>query len=130
MFQGNDQIRFELTCYSLAPQIKVGCCFSPLKGWVLVAEAQGGESRAQGSLGGSPERGLVAGGALLPWGTPFTYSSRRGQLSVPDRSSFLEMLPPAPGWVRHWTERRGCPSSSILAGPGLPSHVRTKTVLG
>lgn len=29
VFQGNDQIRFELTCYSLAPQIKVGCCSSP-----------------------------------------------------------------------------------------------------
>lgn len=24
--------QFELTCYFLAPQIKVGCCFSPLKG--------------------------------------------------------------------------------------------------
>ena len=86
--------------------------------------AQGGESRAQGSLGGSPERGLVAGGALLPWGTPFTYSSRRGQHSVPDRSSFLEMLPPAPGWVRHWTERRGCPSSSILAFLSFDLHSR------
>lgn len=28
LFQGNDQIRFELTCYSLAPQIKVRRCFS------------------------------------------------------------------------------------------------------
>lgn len=28
-FQGNDQVRFELTCYSLAPQIKVRCCSSP-----------------------------------------------------------------------------------------------------
>lgn len=26
VFQGNDQVRFELTCYSLAPQIKVRCC--------------------------------------------------------------------------------------------------------
>lgn len=25
LFQGNDQVRFELTCYSLAPQIKVRC---------------------------------------------------------------------------------------------------------
>uniref|UniRef100_A0A452SKL0 Argininosuccinate synthase n=1 Tax=Ursus americanus TaxID=9643 RepID=A0A452SKL0_URSAM len=24
--KGNDQVRFELTCYSLAPQIKVRCC--------------------------------------------------------------------------------------------------------
>lgn len=29
LFQGNDQVRFELTCYSLAPQIKVRCCSSP-----------------------------------------------------------------------------------------------------
>lgn len=29
LFQGNDQVRFELTCYSLAPQIKVSCCSCP-----------------------------------------------------------------------------------------------------
>lgn len=37
--QGNDQVRFELTCYSLAPQIKVRPCSSP--GW----EWQGGALR-------------------------------------------------------------------------------------
>lgn len=31
VFQGNDQVRFELSCYSLAPQIKVSSCSSPLR---------------------------------------------------------------------------------------------------
>lgn len=58
-----------------------------------MAEAQSGENRAWCSLGGSRDRGLVAGGALLPWSTPSTYPSCRGQHSVPDRSSFPERLP-------------------------------------
>lgn len=40
LFQGNDQVRFELTCYSLAPQIKVRCCSSPGGPWEQDREDQ------------------------------------------------------------------------------------------
>lgn len=43
VFQGNDQVRFELTCYSLAPQIKVRYCSSPQgECWGLMSLAGGG----------------------------------------------------------------------------------------
>lgn len=41
MFQGNDQIRFELTCYSLAPQIKVRWSSFPMRSWALWPEFPG-----------------------------------------------------------------------------------------
>lgn len=40
LFQGNDQVRFELTCYSLAPQIKVRGGSSPGEPWEQDREEQ------------------------------------------------------------------------------------------
>lgn len=106
LFQGNDQVRFELTCYSLAPQIKVRRCFS-----------RGG---AQGSrrFQGQGQCARAAGGALLPHRElPLTPAAGVAH-PLPAQVSLAQGLPRYLGRSGPWTEGRCCTPASVLGAPG------------
>lgn len=76
-FQGNDQIRFELTCYALYPEVKVSCVFQSRSVYICCRFLIFCSSKYQ---------------IIAPWRIPEFYNRFRGRTDLMEYAEVWQTL--------------------------------------